>query len=400
MRKTLFVLTFFSTVGFLNPMQMFSEQALKLMFYLCIALSAVEVILNGRRINDISYPRKCYWLMLAIIAMSTVPASMFHDQSIKVSFMAMLSYLLSYMYFWILMKGGLSERFIMKWIMVGCVIAIPIYFINVLSFPNVIFGQELQGEDLSRGILRVPVMFLEFFVLVFFYSINRILLGKGKRNKWMVVIAVCVMMIFLSVVRQIILYSVVLGVLFMLKHVSWFKKIMSAALIALSIVYLLPMIPAYNTMLELSQSQIEENADKENVRIGAWRYYTFENQTNSITPFLGNGVPSFGNSIWGSLFAEEVEDNNYLFADVSWAGFIYLFGWIGFGALLFIVLCAIFKRKPPHQEYLTYWFVFILLSGIGSGVFVYYFSITYIMIGLYLVFGTDEKDCGYNLELQ
>ncbi|MDE5988626.1 MAG: hypothetical protein K2H17_04425 [Duncaniella sp.] len=313
--------------------------------------------------------------------------------------MATLPYLMSYFYFWILLRTGLPDKFILKWLFIGCALAVPVYFINLFSFPDVVFGEELIG-DFSRGILRVPVVYSEMMVLFLLYGINRILLKDKRWRFWACVCGVCLLMIFMSVVRQLILYSLVLGILFLMKNFSWTKKLMVIAVGIFTVVYVLPMIPAYNTMLELSQDQIDKNEEEENVRIGAWRYYTFEHQTNDITPLIGNGVPSFGNSIWGSVFDDEIEYNGYLYADVSWAGIIYLFGWIAFAALLILMIKAMVRRKEPDKEYLTYWFVYVILSGIAAGIFVYYNQIVCIMIGLYLVFGEYEKNGGNNPQLQ
>lgn len=199
------------------------------------------------------------------------------------------------------------------------------------------------------------------------------------------------------------LYSVVLGTIFLLKNVSWIKKSIICLTGVIIVLYVLPMIPAYNTMLELSQEQLEENEDEENVRIGAWRYFTYENQTNDITPLIGNGVPSIGNSLWGNVFESEINDFGYFYDDVSWAGIIYLFGWIAFFALVIINIKAIMWPKSPDREYLTYWFVFIMLAGIGTGVYTYYHQIFYISTGLYLVFSKskkNEENSNYNIELQ
>lgn len=399
MKRALFVLTLFSAIGFFNPMQIFSPQVSKLLFYLCVFFSAFDVILEGRSLKNISYPRKSYWIFMAMIVVSTFPATLFHPQSYSVTVMSTLPYFLSYLYFWILMRMGLPEKFILRWLFIGCVIAIPVYFINMFSFPNVVFGEEL-GEDFSRGILRVPVVFLEVIVLFLFYGINQILLKRGRKKFWIFVCCACVLMIVLSVVRQIILYSLILGILFLLKNISLTKKLLAVVVGVMIVVYVLPSIPMYKTMIELSQDQLDENEDEENVRIGSWRYYTFENQTNDITPFIGNGAPSFGNSVWGNVFEDETVDNGYYYADVAWAGIIYIFGWIGFAALLILMLKAVFAHKGSDKEYLTYWFIFIILCGIASGVFIYYHQIFYIMIGLYLVFGQNEKNGNNNPQLQ
>lgn len=399
MKKALFVLTLFSSIGFFNPMQIFSPQLTKLMFYLCICMCALLAVTDGRSLRGIDYLRKSYWLFMLMIAVSTVSATAFHPQSYSVTLMSTLPYFLGYFFFWIMLKLALPERFILKWMFIGCLLAVPVYFINLFSFPNVVFGEEFN-LDTSRGMLRVPVFFLEIMAFFLFYGINQLLLGRGRKNLWIMICGVCTLMIFMSVVRQVILYSMVLCILFLLKRSSWTKKLMVVAAGIIVVVYVLPMIPAYNTMLELSGDQLEENEEKENVRIGAWRYYTFENQTNGLTPIIGNGSPSFGNSVWGNVFDDAIEDNGYLYADVAWAGIIYLFGWTGFAALLILILKAVFKRKTPEREYLTYWFVFIFLCGIGSGVFIYYNSIISIMIGLYLVFGTNEKNSDNNPQLQ
>ncbi len=401
MKEALFILTLFASIGFFNPMQIFSEQTVKLLYYLCVCFSIVVAYINGRDLHGIHYPRKAYWLFMIMIVVSIYPASAYHSQPFLISVMTTVPYILSYAYLLVMLTTALPERFILKWIFIACGLAVPVYFVNLLTFPNVFFGSGDILEDLSRGILRLPVEYIILFVLVLFYAINRILLQDGARGKWYAVISGCMVMIILSVTRQIILYSIILGGLFFFKRVSWAKKLTFITIMLIVGFYVLPMIPAYNTMLELSKDQIESSDEKENVRIGAWRYYTFENQTNDITPIIGNGVPSFGNSVWGSLFDNEIEDNGYLYADVSWAGIIYLFGWIAFAAMLIIILKAIFKRKPPHHEYLTYWFIFILLSGIGAGVFVYPHQILCIMIGLYLIYGTsDEENCDYNTQLQ
>lgn len=400
MKKALFITTIFASVGFLNPMQLFSEQLTKLFFYLCVFIGAVMAVVDGQSLRNKSYPAKPYFVLLTMIVISTFSATAFHSQSYRISLMATLPYFIGYFYFWIIMRLEIPEKFVLKSIFIACAVAVPVYFINLFLFPNIVFGTDIE-EDLSRGILRVPLLFLEFIVFVLFYAINQLHLKTDYRKIWICVIVMCFIMIFLSVVRQVILYSIVLGLFFILKKMSWLKKIAILAAGIFIILYVLPMIPAYNTMVELSQSQIEENEDTENVRIGAWRYYTFENQTNDITPVIGNGVPSIGNSLWGNMFESEIDSNGYFYDDISWAGMIYLFGWIAFIALFILILKTIMLPKPPNKEYLTYWFVFIAFSGIGTGVLTYYHQIFYVMIGMYLVYkdNYNESDRNYNIEL-
>lgn len=56
-------------------------------------------------------------------------------------------------------------------------------------------------------------------------------------------------------------------------------------------------------MVELSEQQIERNnTENEDIRITAWKFYTYEYQVNVITSIFGNGVPSLGNSQWAKQY--------------------------------------------------------------------------------------------------
>ena len=294
------------------------------------------------------------------------------------------------------MKLNIQSDKILKIYAIVCLLSSIVYFTNLITFPNPVFGGEID-EDLSRGMQRIPVKFLEVFVLLLLYSINSWLIEKKK--KWIYYIVILSVMIILSVTRQVILYAGVLSVIFIFKDISYFKKFLLCASIVIVVVYVLPMIPIYNEMVELSEMQAAENEDEDNIRIQAWRYYTDENQTNNVTRLFGNGVPSLGNSMWGQMFDSETEDNGCYYADVSWAGFYYLFGIFSTCALLILLIKAMMKKKKANKRYLTYWFAFMILYGIAAGPFVYFYQIFNLMIGLYLVYTPDE-DSNSNIKLQ
>lgn len=107
-------------------------------------------------------------------------AMLFHEQSFKMSFIAIMPYLLSYLVFYILMKFNIPKEKIEKAIWGFCIISMVIYIINVVTFPNIVFGTEKDEYDMSRGIVRLGVYSIELIVLFFFYSINQWLLTKQK----------------------------------------------------------------------------------------------------------------------------------------------------------------------------------------------------------------------------
>ena len=396
MKHKLFIFALLATVGFFNPMGVLSDQVQKLLFYISVLFCFIVANNSNISLQRYDYPRKSYTVLLLGIIISIFMASAFHMQSFKTSIVATLPFIFSFSFFYALMKLNIQSDKILKIYAIVCLLSSIVYFTNLITFPNPVFGGEID-EDLSRGIQRIPVKFLEVFVLLLLYSINSWLIEKKK--KWIYYIVILSVMIILSVTRQVILYAGVLSVIFIFKDISYFKKFLLCASIVIVVVYVLPLIPIYNEMVELSEMQAAENEDEDNIRIQAWRYYTDENQTNNVTRLFGNGVPSLGNSMWGQMFDSETEDNGCYYADVSWAGFYYLFGIFSTCALLILLIKAMMKKKKANKRYLTYWFAFMILYGIAAGPFVYFYQIFNLMIGLYLVYTPDE-DSNSNIKLQ
>lgn len=163
---------------------------------------------------------------------------------------------------------------------------------------------------------------------------------KNKIYIWLIILTT--IFIILSVTRQYILLSIILGIIFILNKASLSKKIITASLCIIIYLFVLPQIPIYKTMVELSEEQAERNKTEEDIRIKAWNFYIDEYQTNQITRILGNGIPSIGNSNWGNEHGQIVDKNlggnGCYMADVGWAGFYWEFGLIATIGLLIILL--------------------------------------------------------------
>lgn len=400
-----FALTLLAAVGFLNPKGILNYQMVKALFYLlsfCLfGLGCIE----GKRLGAVKYPRYCYWVLLGAMFLAVFVATNVHHQPFKVSLMAELGPLMAVLMFWAMMRLDLPEEQILKFLLICCLVAVPVYFVNAATFPNMLFGGEtIREEDLSRGILRVPIYFLEFMVMFWFYSINQWIV---KRNyKWIGIGALFLVMIFLSVTRQVILISGVLGVVFMLKNAGWFLRICTVGFIAVLMLVILPAIPAYQAMMELSEDQSEQNEmQEEDIRIYDYRYFGDEAQTSIVTRIFGNGVPSYGNSKWGDFIESEWEINGTFAVDVGWIGFYWHYGAIAVIALLILLIKAAMRHKPPEKRYLTYTVVYFILASIASGPILYFHQMLYIMVVLYLIYKPSESEyeqinSGNNIKLQ
>lgn len=309
-------------------------------------------------------------------------------QSALVTLKASLSVILGFSCFFIFMRLQVSsEKIIATYIVLAACSSI-VFFANMLSMPNNIFGQPILEQDFSRGIIRVEIVLFEIFPLLVFYGINKYLESRGK--KWLLLIAWLAVMIFLSVVRQFIAATAILGLWFYFRKISFAKKLIAIVMVVIVVGVVLPQIPIYKTLIEISEDQRDDKEEDENIRIKAWRYYTYENQPNALTVIFGNGMPSLGNSTWGVQFDSDTDVTGCFAADVGWAGFFYYFGLFATLCLLALLLAALFKKKPFEYQYLNYWIVFVLLTAFTSGIIIYSFRIVTICVVLYLVFGNSS----------
>lgn len=396
----IFIAGFLATLGFFNYHNMLPESIVKAIFYLITAggllLAATD---RSTSFRQSGVPRLSYTVLMCMLLLSPMMAWLFHGQSITVSVMVSLAITFAYSWLYILVKFRIPSDRVIKFLFAACAMAIPVYALNALAFPDAVFG-EAPEEDLTRGIIRIILPFIITFVLLLFYSINRWQLTH--RPIWIVVISVIGLMIILSVIRQIILVSGLLAIWFVFRKLSLAKKLLGVGIILAAVFLVLPQIPIYEAMMELSEKQFESNeTEEEDVRIGAWRYYAYEYHDSPMTMLLGNGMPSTGNSAWGDKFDYDSETSRYFAADVGWAGFFYHFGLIATIALASLLWSAFRRKKSPDRQYLNYWLVFIAVTGVASGPILYFYQIVELMTGLYLVYATDnETDSTYNTELQ
>lgn len=387
------ILTILSSVGFFNPFSLISAQTIKFIFYLLFVISAFIGLTNKKRIRNPHYPRFSYMCLIIGIILSVIMVVAFQKQSLSLTVISTLSFLLPYLYLFVLFKLAIPKTYIIKIITVLCMLGMVIYIINYMTFPLMIFDIGRSEMDEARGI-RINIPFIELDVLLFLYAINQYLVMKKKQ--WLYLISLTAIFIVLSVTRQIILVAFALGILLFLQKVSFIKKLLTLSLLYIFYVGILPQIPLYQNLVELSEEQAEKNKYKdEDIRIQAWRFYTYEYQTNLYTPFFGNGIPSLGKSKWGNKVEKMInkdEGGNACYTvDVGWAGFFWYFGLLTTFGLLSLFIKATIKKKKEYEQYLSYWIIYIILTSITSGPILFTNQILSIVIVLYIIYAPDNS---------
>ncbi len=410
----IFTLTVLASVGFFNFHGILSDQLIKLLLYIFTAASVFMAFTTSERsLGETNCHAGIYILMLTAMCFSGFMAYTQHSQPLITSAVSLMPFVLMYGYFFVMLKFNFEPERIMRLYIALSVLSAVVYFINVATVPNNMFGEPIINEDFSRGIIRIPVVFIEMMPLLVFYAINK--WNDTNKKIWFVLMGFASLMIFLSVIRQVIALTAVLGFWFLFRKLSIYKKLLLIVGALVMVVYVLPIIPVYRTMIELSEDQRDENDGEENIRIQAWRFYTYENQENVLTAIFGNGVPSAGNGTWGTIFDSEAEVTGMFTHDVGWAGYYFFFGIISTVALILVLLFAFFKPKPAQYQFLNYWIVFLVITSVASGPLLYYWQILDIAVVLGMIYysapdhilsptdnkdDNNEEDCIDNTKLQ
>ena len=398
MNQILVALTLFSSIGFFNYHDMISQPVAKAAMYVCILVSmAMGITERNSSLKDVYYPRGLYFAVLACIVFSMLMADLFNGQSLGVTVKITMMILLPYTYFYALMRQGVAASKIIRLFICYILCSTVVFFCNLYTYPNNIFGEPL-GEDFTRGIIRIPLVGGEIFVLLLFYGIDR--WNDFRQKKWWLIIALCCMMIVLSVTRQLIGISFFIGLIMLLRHYSILHKIVIVAVVTAAVAVVVPRLPMYKSMMELSEMQAERHSDsKEDIRLQAWRFYTYESWDNPVEMIFGHGVYSTaGDSEWGNRMEAETDVNKCLLYDVGWAGFIYYFGLLGAGFLMALFIVTVRQCfRYRSKEYLGYWFIFLILTSVASAPILFFNQVIVVSLCLYLAY-CPEDDVHYDSE--
>lgn len=393
----IYIFTFFAVVAFFNYHQMLSDQLVKLIFY---GISAIALLLAATdrrvRIASLHFPHAAYYTMMAMIVISPLMSLIFHAQPITDGITTVLSLFFGYAWFYILLKFNISPSKIITVMLIGCALSVPIYILNVQAAPGAMFGEE-PYEALSRGVnFRIYVFFIELFPLMLFLGIERFKTCASYKLKafWLFVIAVSAAMIIASVIRQIIAVSFLLALVLALWGLNWRKKIITCAILATAAIIIVPKIKIFQSLSDLNEVQAEYNDqqnDGEDIRIQAWKFYTYQFQENAGTMIFGNGIPSVGKTQYGNEYKIATDASECYEGDVGWAGFFYYFGLIATVALAILLIKTALKCNNPRQRYLAAWFAFVIITAVASGPILYTYQVFNLSSVLYLAYARKNR---------
>lgn len=365
---------------FMNPFGMTTAmgRTYTLLTYAVFVIVGFFAFRKGIKKNE-CFPYKWYYLLVGSIAFSAVMAHLFHNQRLVVSFSATFGAILTYLLLLFFIKLNISAEEYMKIIRRFAYVGMACYVINALAFPaRIIGGTEYENVDMSRGIVRIALPVGLWIVLLFLYSLNQWISNHNQKSMHCAIL--CYIFIILSVTRQVILLSTLLGGFMLLKEAGWGKRIFVSIVAILFFFVVLPQIPIYKTMVNLTEDQIDQSQeDLPDIRVLGYLYFCDIDQVNAYTRVFGNGTPHVS-SKWSQEEALNAEKNKIYDVDVSWAAFYNHYGVIAVIALLAIFLITAKHCYNRQDRYISYWILYIIGTAFASGVIWFQHQIVEILV--------------------
>jgi len=379
----IFFITILGSLNFYTPKFItISPQIYKLIYYLCCGL--LFYFAWQPKKQRIRYNRnynKYFWILGFGFIGSIYMSYCYEKQDIGIGLMTTLPYF-TYLLYLVFQKGEISNLVIEKYIKTLAIIFMVLFIINRIVYPLTLFGESEM--DLNRGGIRMHLVGFSWVSLFFFYSIQKF--SKTGEKSHLFWIIICFIFTVLSLTRQVIAISAVLGVWFLLQKLSLAKKCIVFGFILCLFGYLIPQIPIIQKLVNQTKEQSANNqTGEDDIRLKAWHFYTAEYQKNSLQHAFGCGVPSFGNSSYGIKIDKLTQLNHCYLVDVGWAGFYFLFGAITTLVLIVLILITIFRKSNSSMLYCRYYVCSVGLLAIASAPIIFTGEIFTFIVAVYLI---------------
>ena len=125
---------------------------------------------------------------------------------------------------------------------------------------------------------------IELVVFYMFYSISQY--QSSKKKKWIFWSILTGVLVVFSLTRQVILLGFAFSILMILQKSKLWKKILVICVLFGVYQFVLPQIPIYKTMTELSENQMEKNKYKEEERKHLYKGIYYRSKSEAVIAML------------------------------------------------------------------------------------------------------------------
>lgn len=338
--------------------------------------------------NDSYHKIRNFMIMKFIlfsVIFSILMSAIFWNQDIFRGF-NVTSTLLGMFYYLFLIKARPSSEDIKRLIYIYTFVYIFLWIYAFIKAPELVFNvANSNGElDEARGIFRLNIVGRQFLVMCFFLCLNQWVIYKQKIHIAFSII--CFIFIIFQVTRQVIVFSFVIGLIYFLLN----YKNRIVLLIGLLFSFLLIGNITFNddsvigNMINLSESQVQNNASDEDIRVNAISFFINDFPNNIVTVIFGNGV-HFNKGEYGLYLTKINNIYGFYLSDVGYINMYITCGIIGLVLYLLLFIKISVNRVNRKFFYGKLFIIYMIFANIGADWYAKADGVVLICIAVYIV---------------
>jgi hypothetical protein len=333
-------------------------------YYMALFIIVVLTVIDFKKQYYNSLYGKYVLMIIILSVFSVLWCYLFWGQS-PILGMRPAAPAMAIIYFLFLLKIKPSIKSIEILICFFSILYMAIWSYALSKAPEIIIGGEegLLNED--RGFFRINPPGIGFLLLSFFICVNKY--AETRNPLWIIMFTGLFIVIILHLTRQIILFSFMVAVFYMLRRC----KHIILVLIGLSFFFYIdkPELSddsVLGRLLTLSENQLEEQqSGNENTRITAYRFFFTEYSKNIFTDLLGNGFPH-AQSNMGKYESMIRLSKGMYYEDVGYATIYVRIGLVGLICYCLIFFRALIQRVARDTAYAKSCIIYFALMNIAS----------------------------------
>ena len=292
-------------------------------------------------------------ILLLLYVCSIFSSFVFWEQSIYQGIRGITKSFMLLIIFYILELKKIQIFSIVNGILLISITYAILLIIGVITFPHNMFGDvdRAVADIENRGFFRLAIPGSDFIVLSIFWALTNY---KKINNKIIWLLVFFILLIMRGTRTPILGCCLVCFVWLLHKYKNKWYLYLFVVVFCLSVPTFLGVASSSNTdniiikAVQLTQKQLDNNSEDEDIRISMSNYYLFDFNDGNIGKIIfGNGVPGF-NGPYTNEVQMLSEYEHFYSCDV---GFVQIFTYFGLvGILVYLLLLIQIIRTPVSKD--------------------------------------------------
>lgn len=351
---------------------------------LCYIITPVLLLSSYKEISFKKHAIPTLIFFSTIISM--LASMMLWGQDLTDAIKGFRNYYLVLVFFFLFSKKA-DTRKVEKALVVIALIYVLCWLYQVVSVPTLMFGMDRDdnlGSMDARGFYRfwIPTKENMPILVLFFYELYR----RTKKRIYIALVPICFLIVVLHVGRQMMFWSFLSLVLFILysNRKKWRMIVLSAVAVYMLFVVMVDNIPTLNQLFELTQTQVDSVSD--DIRAQAISFYWQESLKNPIGFVFGNGI-GYGGAL--SNFTLKATMNGYYESDIGYFALLFDFGILGVLSYILLLYQILKMKVDDKYVYLKCYLIYVY----GSYTLSHYLTtnIFFNMCAIYILYMSNKK---------